>query len=218
MIEQSGKSYASGKYRRSMAVSDAKVGKTSYLISQALGVFPGQRNGGLVSSPRDLHVIAVDAGSLDGVPRFLKEICGASDEALDFNVYNMQDDIRQVTTTAAPYNMNLYNTVMQVHDKIAQKTGGKGTPVVIMSSITGLAMSLERAVMGAPKGRGYGDQDKWQSFGGQLTEIQNAFHIDNWHMLWEGHLFTPAVTGQGEDAPKSSLQISGKAGAKWGVN
>ncbi len=223
MIEQTGESYTSSKYAKALCVSNAKVGKTTFLTASALGILPWQKMGGVVQDPKDLHVITFDSSALGGFSKFATESCNAPKEALGFNVYNFQDDARRVAESDQEYDGTLFNALMSLRDKIASKSRSSGVPVVLVSSLTGLAFAFERSIMGPPgqgkSGKGYGDQSKWQMFAAKMIELQNRFHVDQWHCLWEGHVFKPPQNSQNkEDVPKETLQISGKAGANWPVN
>lgn len=218
MQEQSGSTYQSAKYAKALIAGEAKSYKTASTMAWALGLFPWQKNGGIVSKPEDLHVVTFDAGALSGVNTFLKKTLGAPDAAFNYKVWNFQDDARQAFESEKPYDHSLYNSVLAVQQRLrdAVATGG-GTPVVLFSSLTVLAMALERALMGPPtgagkSGKGVGDEDRWGLLKRQLFTIQNAFGVDAWHMFWEAHVL------KGTDDGKETLQISGSAGRNWGVN
>lgn len=217
MQEQTGSTYKSAQFAKALFAGEAKSYKTASLVAWALGLFPWQKNGGIVSKPEDLNVITFDAGALGGVNLFLKKTLGAQDEALKYKVWNFQDDARQAFESEKPYDHSLYNSVLAVQQRLRDSTGGGGTPVVLFSSLTVLAMALERAIMGPPtgsgkSGKGVGDEDRWGLLKRQLFTVQNAFQIDQWHMFWEAHVL------KGTDEGKETLQISGSAGRNWGVN
>lgn len=215
MSEQTGETYQSSDFAKVLCVSGAKVGKTTYLIASALGVLPWQKNGGIVDDPANLHVLSFDAGAVRGVARFLTETCGAPKSALAFKVYNLENEARQVSLARGDYDFSFYNTVLGVVDTIAKRTKG-GVPLLLVSSITGLAQSLERGIAGPPsegKGGTGMDKNKWPLFANQIAEIRNVCQIDKWHTVWEGHIFKPS----GDDS-KETLQISGKSGQNFGYN
>lgn len=220
MIEGSGADYQSSKFAKALSVSEPKVGKTTYLVATALGVFPGQKEGGIVTRPEDLHVFTFDANALGGIQRFLLETCGAPKEALNFRVYNMQDDFRKVADSEADYNMSFYNSVVATVQKARDRA--KGSSVALFSSLTGLANGLERAIVGGPTGKGYSDPSKWKALAHQLHEIQNWAQIDAWHCIWEGHVDKPAGMQVGKETPgagpKESIRVSGEAGRSWAYN
>lgn len=214
MIESDASSYQSSQFAKALCVSEAKVGKSSYLIASALGVLPWQKYGGVVDDPSNLHVITFDANAAGGIARFLTETCGATAEALKFRIYNLQEEARQVSMSDTDMDFSFYNAVNSVLDTIGSRA--KGVPVVLISSITGLAASLERAIAGPPKpgkaGTGM-DKNKWPLFSSQLAELRNLAQVDKWHTLWEGHIFKPS----GDNA-KETLQVSGKSGQNFGYN
>ena len=110
--------------------------------------------------------------------------------------------------------------------------GNPGTRGVIGSSLPGMASAIERGVAGPPgsagqknrdgemSGKGYMDPSKWQAHAQQLAQLRSAFQIDDWHMLWEGHIdVTKKFAMKAEDAGvKESVAISGKTGRNWGWN
>lgn len=218
MKEQTGETYESSKYAKALLASESKVGKSCYLVASALGALPWQRHGGIVDRPENLHVITFDANALGNMNRFLVETCGAPKEALKYRVYNLQDDMRRVSESDSDYDMGFYNTVFQALMLIQDRA--KGVPVVLFSSLTGLAAGVERSIIGPPNGKGYSDPSKWVALAHQLTEIQNFAQIDKWHVLWEAHLDKPPPPPMkaAENPPKESIRVSGKAGRHWAYN
>lgn len=218
MQEQNGSTYKSATFSKALFAGENKEYKTTTLMAYALGAFPWQKNGGVVSRPEDLHVIPFDAGALTGAFRFLKETLGVSDETLSkIRVWNMQEDVRQAFESEKPYDHTLYGSVLGVQSRLRDATASGGVPVVLFSSLTVLGMALERAIMGPPtgsgkSGKGVGDEDRWGLLKRQLFTIQNAFQVDAWHMWWEAHVL------KGTEEAKETLQISGSAGRNWGVN
>ncbi len=215
MQEMTLKTYQSSKFAKTLAVSDPKAGKTTYLIAGMLGVLPWQTEGGVVDKPENLHVITFDANALGGVERFIMESCKGSAEALNFKVYNMQDDLNKVSMGTADWDYGFYNTILQVMDKIAQRA--TGTPVLLLSSLTGLAEGLRRGLAGPPGGKkGNGmDQSKWPAFGNAVAEIRHRAQQDSWHCLWEAHIRRKAVEGGGVD---ESIQVPGASGDNFAFN
>lgn len=218
ILEQTGENYVSSKFAKALLASEAKVGKSCFLIASALGVLPWQKHGGIVDDPRNLHVITFDANALGGIQRFLLETCGAPKEALGFKVYNLQDSLRRVAEGDTDYDMTLYGEIMTCIEKMKQ--AAKGTPVLHISSLTGAAKGLERSVVGPPAGKGYSDISKWKLISHQLHELQNFAQVDRWHCLWEAHIDKTVPMSQGKDAQpaKESLAISGEAGRTWTYN
>lgn len=224
MIEQSGSDYASSKYLKMLAVSGAKEGKTSFLTASILGALPWQKFGGLVSKPENLHVVTFDANALGGVRDFITKSCGKPESYLAMRVYNLQDDVRALHAGGSEWDFTLFNTMQTVADKIratVQRTGG--VHAVLVSSLTGLARGIQRGIAGPPseKKKGSGmDASKWQSLDGQLSELQNIFQSDTHHMFWEAHIDKPPdfMKKDGDEAPKETIQVTGKAGRWWAFN
>lgn len=238
VIESSGAEYQSAKYAKATLASEAKIGKTTFLIASALGVLPWQRNGGLVDLPSNLHVLAIDSGSLSGVSSFLTNNCGAKPEALQYRVYNLQNSAMKVGAQTDEYSMEFFNDVMATIEKIKQRA--KGTPCVLISSLTILAKTVERATIGPPggpashrkidrktglpTGKGYSDPSKWKIIEHQLATIQTAAQVDLYHLLWEGHIDKgppPMGVGQPQDEGserKETINVPGKAGRDWTMN
>lgn len=220
MIESTGEEYLSSPWAKAMFCAGAKAGKTAFLIANALGVMPNQKGGGVVDRPESLHVISFDANALGGVKRFLIESCGAPTEALRFNVYNMQEDARAVSVSKQAYDQTFFNTIMTTLETIRERTQ-KGVPVLHISSLTGLAAALERAISGPPEKKGGGmDIAKWSAFAQQLNEIRNYCQPEQWHCFWEAHVHKPKTLAQGPDAApaKETLQIDGKTGQNFPYN
>ncbi len=228
MKETSAAEYQSSPYLKLLAVSEAKVGKTCSLVAQCLGVFPGQKYGGVVDKPENLHVIALDSGAAAGIQKFLTQSCGASKEALNFRIYNMQDDVAAVSKSEDGWDYTLYNTLMQVLNRIDEKTRKGGTHAVIVSSLSTLAQTIKRSLAGNPVSksmRGVGmDRSKWDAFGNQIAEIRSLVQSGNWHTIWEGHIVGGGPTdesddkGQGSTKTKETLAVQGKAGAYFSQN
>lgn len=220
MIEQNGETYASSTYAKSLAVSEAKVGKSCFLIASALGVLPWQKYGGIVDRPENLHVIALDANAMGGVRKFLESV-GAPKDALKFNIYNMQEDVRRVSVADNDWDTSLYNGFMSAVKLAGQRMRKqKGVGMLLVSSLTGIAQALERAIGGPPgEKKQTMDMSKWSEFGRQLGEIRNIAQQDDWHCVWEGHVLRTERTGQGKEVEvKESMQISGKSGQNFAYN
>ncbi len=222
MLRQTGESYKSTDYNSLLLVDAAKSGKTFFSVASALGLLPWQTKGGIVSHPRDLHIISLDTKAVDGVKEMLLEL-GASKEALQYNVWNFEADARRITESPISYNHDFFNELTGLYSEIQEIVGrNRGTPVVLFSSLTTLANVVERALMGAPTGqsqtgKGYGSIDLWKMLSAQLWNIQSMWQSDRWHCLWEGHIYQPPKPPQGEAQP-ATIQVSGATGRNWGVN
>jgi hypothetical protein len=218
MQEMTGESYTSSDYAKALMVSRAKEGKSVFIIASLLGLLPWQKSGGVVSRPENLHVLTFDANALGGIKRFLTETCGASSDALKFNVYNMQEDLRRAGNDG-DWDTAFYNGVLTSIEKAREKTG-KGVHAIHFSSLTGVVEGLVKALAGpsAEKKGGGMDQSKWVSFGAQLAELRNLAQQDTWHCIWEGHIYKPAATGQDGQEKAETLQMPGKSGQNFPYN
>lgn len=218
MKEFTGDTYQSTPYAKMMAASESKVGKTSFLVASALGVFPGQKNGAIVDDPRHLHVITTDSNALGGLKRFLLETCKAPKEALGFKVYNMQQDLLDAAGTEA-YDRTFMNTMFQTLETIGSRV--RGTSMVLASSLTGLAEGLLNGLRdpaGQNKGGGM-DIARWTDFQIQITEMRNRFQAGDWHTIWEAHILKTITKNQsGGDESSESIQVSGKSGVNFPYN
>lgn len=228
MIEQNGETYVSSPWAKALNISEAKIGKTCFEVATALGVMPNQKQGGIVTKPSDLHIIATDSNSLGGVKRFLIESCGARREALGFRVYNIQADIRAAFQGSGGgdegWGMDLYNLVVgEVIPLIQERVAAsRGVSLVLLASLTGLAGGLERALVGEPRGPGYSDPSKWKALAHHLHEIQNLLQPEAHHMIWEAHLDKPPPPPMadkgGDNRPKEGIRVSGEAGRNFAFN
>lgn len=215
MIEQTGETYQSSTYAKALAVSDPKAGKSTYLIAGALGVLPWQTRGGVVDRPENLHVITFDANALGGVNKFLIDTCKAPKEALKYRVYNMQDDLNKIAKSTSDWDFTFYNTIVSTLQKISQRVAG--VPMVLISSITGLAAGVQRGLAGPPGGKkGNGmDKAKWPAFANQMSELRFMAQQDLWHCIWEAHLRRKENdAGQVEE----SIQVPGQSGDNFAYN
>jgi hypothetical protein len=228
MKKQTIEDYVPSQYAKSLVVAEAKMGKTVFLAAGALGVLPWQKYGGVVDDPSHLHVVALDANAAGGISSFL-DMCGAPKEAKRANVINLQEDVRRIAQSESDHDYSFYNLMVQVKREIeSQVKASKGVHLVLISSLTTLAQTLERAIAGPPgdphKGGLGMDQNKWTEFARQLNELRNLFQQDSWHVIWEGHTYRPPDTSQQggravEGAEKKeTIQVSGKAGFQFPNN
>lgn len=219
MIKQTLGTYQGSKYAKMLAASEAKVGKTCFLVGSLLGVLPWQKYGGVVDRPDHLHVVTFDMSALDGVFQFLQQSCGATGEIEKARIYNMQDDFRRVADQDNAYDLTFYNqavaTIQEIQE-IARRE--KGVHALLISSLTGLAEGVERGIIGPPGssggGRGYGDQNKWTLLSHQLHELRHFAQIDDLHCVWEAHIDKKPTDG----GTKESIRVRGEAGRSWGYN
>lgn len=234
MIESDAANYAPCIYDKATFLSPGKVGKTCWLVGAALGVLPNQLksgSGAIVGKPEYLHVICIDNSAFSDVISFLRH-CGAPKEINRASIYNMQDDVNTLAAGDQEYDMGFYNAMLVLNQKIRAKVALGGTHAVIMSSLTGLATAIERGVAGPPgsagrvnaagemSGKGYMDPSKWQAHAQQMQQIRAKFQVDEFHMLWEGHIDVVKKFSMKfeEGGVKESVAISGKTGRNWGWN
>lgn len=220
MEEQTGETYVASKYAKALLVDVPKNGKSCFIIGSLLGVLPWQKHGGVVTNPKSLHVIAMDANAMGGVMEFLTKTCGASEEAKKFRIYNMQKDIREVSLNPEGNDLTLYNTFMATLSTVRDRVSAeRGVHSLVISSITGLAEALVRSLSGDPSTPGGGmDQDKWRRFGGMINDLRNYAQTDEWHCIWEGHIHKPDSKGQDGSPAKEALLIAGKTGQSFPYN
>lgn len=226
MKEQSGETYVSSDFAKALAASDAKIGKTTFLVAGCLGVLPWQKFGGVVDTPEHLHVLTFDANALGGLGDFMTQQCGASKEALRYRVYNLQDEFKEVSRSRDEWNFALYNAVVDTLQTVNQRVSKEGgVHALVFSSVTGLAEGILRAISGPPdegrKGAGM-DPSKWQGLASQLVDIRNMAHADTHHCIWEAHIDRAPVfqMKKTDDSagPKESIHIPGAAGRSWSFN
>jgi hypothetical protein len=220
MKETTGEEYQSSQFAKALCVSEAKAGKTCFLLGSALGVLPWQQYGGIVDKPENLHVIALDSNAIGGAKEFLLQTCKAPPEAMKFTVYNMQDDIRRASNSRSDWDTSLYNAFINVARTAADRIRkSKGVGVILVSSVTGIAPALERAIGGPPgEKKQTMDMSKWSEYNRQLAEIRNLLQQDDYHTLWEGHILRVEREGQGGTTVKETLQLRGQAGQNFAYN
>ena len=220
--ETTGRTLRLSDYIKALTAGQAKCGKTSFLVGSLLGVLPWQEFGGVVSSPKHLHVVALDQDALDGIQEFLVGMCKAPDESLDFNVYNLLENVHAASLQAERYGSDFYNmmhaTILRIHEKIAQRPG---VHALVVSSYTTMARAVETEVRGAPTDENwkpdYGRD--WNMVNAQLNRLQNAYQRDLAHVFWEGHVQYVAAEGS-KDMKKTVpvLKVHGQAGQEWANN
>lgn len=206
-------------YAKELIVAKAKEGKTVGLVAGALGVLPWQRYGGIVDRPEHLHVIALDQGAAAGIAPFLK-MCDAPKEAFKLKIYNMQEEVQAASGTNNDWNFDFYNALIVVIKRIQDKV--QGNSAILISSLTTLAVTLQRGIAGPPgnegkKGGGM-DQSKWPELSRQLNEIRNIIQRDKYHTIWEGHVYKAPGMGGNDSGQKESIQVQGAAGHNFPNN
>lgn len=219
MKETTAENESLSSYAKELIVAKAKEGKTVGLVAGALGVLPWQKYGGIVDRPEHLHVIALDQGAAAGVSPFLK-MCGAPKEAYKLRLWNMQEEVLKASGEAGDWNFDFYNALILTIKKIQDKI--QGNSAVIVSSLTTMAQTLQRGIAGPPgddrkKGGGM-DQAKWPELGRQVNEIRNILQRDEWHCIWEGHVYKPPGMPGTQDTQKETIQVQGAAGHNFPNN
>lgn len=223
MKEQTGLTYEASQHLKMLAVSGAKEGKTSFLISSILGALPWQKYGGIVTKPDHLHVLTFDASAMGGVGSFITKSCGKPEDYLGMRVYNFEQDTRSAYAEGSDWDYSLFNSIVATVTKVASHISKGGVHAVMASSITGMAQAMQRGIAGSPaedkKGSGM-DASKWQALYGQLAQIQNSIQALQAHVFWEAHVDrTPDfMGGKGGEGPKETIQVAGKAGRWWPFN
>ena len=223
MKEETGETYQSSQYAKSLCLSVAKDGKSCFLVASILGVLPWQKFGGVVDRPSHLHVLSVDSDAMGGVMGFLSKTCAAPAEALKFRIYNMQDDAMRVAMDKEGNDLTFYNTIMNTMVTIQERVQKeRGVHAVLFSSLTNIGATLLRGLSGDPADKGGGmDIDKNNRFGGMIKELQLWGQIDDWHCFWEAHLYKKAPIpkpGEVQQPPKDSLLLRGQVGEQFPVN
>lgn len=231
MKEQTGATYTTAKYAKALSVAEAKEGKSCFLVASALGVLPWQKNGGVVDRPDHLHILTFDQGALTGIARFLTESCKAPKEALNYHVYNFQDDVRRAATADEDYDFTIFNSVIATIGQISEKAKQGGTHAVIISSLTRMVQAIQRGLFGPPalrdaheddgarrKSKGQADQNKWGKFAQLVAEVRDYCQVDDFHCIWEGHIQSKRI-GEGQNAVQTeSLAIQGQSAYNFAIN
>lgn len=220
MQEQIGQDGHESDYAKTLAAGPGKVGKTVTIMANVMGVMPGQKYGGICKTPSEVHLIGLDQSAAAGVGPFFK-MCGAPEEAYKFHYYKCQDDVSAAALSQDEWDYTFFNSMMDTISRVKDKCAKRPGSVIILSSLTTLALTLERGMAG-PAGAKMGggmDQSKWGDFARQLTDIRSSLQVDQWHMIWEGHLYKPPATGQDKSVERpETLQVSGKAGFNFPNN
>lgn len=218
MKVQIGQDGQEANYAKSLIAGSAKMGKTVGIMASVMGVLPWQKYGGVCKHPSEVHLLGFDQSTATGIGPFFKSLNAPAD-SMKWTYWNMQDDVLEASRSSQEWDYSFFDKVMkalrQIQDKM--KPGG----VLVISSLTTLALTLERQMAG-PAGQKQGggmDQSKWQDFARQLVDIRAEAQVDNWHCIWEAHIYKPPNTSQNKDAEKEeSLQVSGKTGFNFPNN
>lgn len=212
------------KFLKAFVVSDAKIGKTTYLACSSLGALPGQECG-LVSSPECLHVISFDEGAVDGLLHFLEKSCNRPD-CTTMTVWDLSP-IARTAILSDGWDMTILNNILAILQEINNRVKAKPdqTHAVIFSSFTGMGSALKFALAGKPKEgvKSAGmSQPKWDQLNSQLMTIRAEAHRDNKHVLWEGHVqkkFIIAEPGEQQSGgTEETVGVPGGEGRNWAAN
>lgn len=203
-------------------LAEAKAGKTTWLIAQALGVWPGQAHGGIVTHPSHLHIVTLDVQAIRGVLNFLGR--WAPKEIGKVDVWDLEDDARSAASRAEDWDFGMYNALLSTYARIhAMKKPGE-VHVLVTSSLTGAATALQRSLFGRPgagekKGAG-GDMAKNDALNQQLAELRHNAQLEGLHCWWEGHVTKRATKGQnGQVAEETdSIGLRGQTGQTFAFN
>lgn len=226
MIETSGADAVDSRHSKTLLTGEGKLGKTFFTLGSLLGLLPWQEEGAVVDKPSHLHVISIDYGAITGAKSSMKKMLGATDEALAFRNYSLQDDYRAAFARRADWDYTFYNACLQAIEAVknnVRKSPG-GVHALLISSVTTLQAGFERGMAGTPGGEGGSkkgsgmDESKWQAVYGQVNEFRNYAQQDDWHCIWEAHIDKVPEFGRGETAAKEMLQLRGKAGRDFANN
>lgn len=199
MNDTSLQKYRSKEFAQALFVAKAKEGKTAFLAAQTLGLFPGQQNGGVVTAPNHLHILTFDSAALVGLSKFLIKTCGGKPEDVGrVHVMNFEADVAAVTESKSSHDYSFFNAIMKARDDIKESIQPGEVHAIIISSLTGLAASLQRAISGPPTNKSSMDMNKWSMYGEWIAELRNYFQLDQWHVLWEGHIVEKSIITQGK--------------------
>lgn len=228
MKEVTGETYQASQYAKMLAVADAKMGKSSSLVAGCLGLLPWQTIGGVVDKPENLHVVTTDTDALGHLRQFLVNTCKAPPTALQFRIYNMEEDYRKAFRGHSGYDGFFYNTLMATISKVQERASRGGIHVLLLSSLTTMGRAIQRGVSGPVQSDGdvikkaTMDKSKWPMFNMQLNELQAHGQADVYHCIWEGHLGKKLdfenKDDQGKPQEKDSIQLQGSVGASWAAN
>jgi hypothetical protein len=204
-----------------MGMAGIKEGKTVFLVGSLLGVWPGQKFGGVVSRPENLHIVSIDTIAMRGCVNFLIKHCGAPEEIKKVRIYNMEEDARKAYASDTEWDYEFYNTLLDTYRRIRDRCTG-GVHAMLTSSLTAVGQALKRSLSGKPgagqkKGSGM-DMAKWDALGSQLAEIRNVAQLDAAHCVWEAHLDKKTEGTGHEEVTKDTLSLQGSTGKSFAMN
>lgn len=224
-LDETGNS--TSKYGKFFVVSDAKIGKTTFLACSVLGCLPEQEFG-LVDKPEHLHIIAFDESAVDGLKEFIADACKRPD-CLKMTIWNMSTIARNAVLGGG-YDSTIMNTILAVLAEINKRAALGGVHAVLFSSFSRMGMALKYGLAGKPTPNNSGqvmssgmNQTKWDILNADLETIRSEAHRDNKHVFWEGHVQTKFVMGTEENGQKSqgteeTVGVPGGEGRNWAAN
>lgn len=238
-------------YSAILALGEGKEGKSCYLVAQALGVHPYQsqppkdkeaaktwkRLGGVVTSPRHLHIIDMDTATLSGLPEYLLA-CGVTQAQLDvlldektgIDVISMQADKLKVLNSTTRGDSCFYQALVAAHAKVTQKVRElPGVHVIIAMSWTNMCALVEKGLfgdLGAMETNQNGDvrmqtadMPLWSNLKQKLQQIQMHWQSGDWHMWWEGHVAVEQVVDPDtkKTVKRQTLMAHGAGANRWPI-
>lgn len=214
--------HAGSPWAKQLWLAESKMGKTTWLIGQALGVWPTQMHGGIVTHPSHLHVVALDVQAVRGVLNFLGR--WSPEEIGKVDVWDLEDDARAAASRSEDWDFTMYNSLLETYHRIHQTVRPNEVHVMLTSSLTGAATAIQRSLFGRPgagdkKGAG-GDMAKNDALNQQLAEIRHNAQLDGLHCWWEGHVVKAQVKGQNGQVQeeKDDIGLRGKTGQTFAFN
>lgn len=224
MKELNGTTYdnESSSTAKMLCMAGVKEGKTVFLVGSLLGVWPGQKLGGVVSDPANLHIISIDTIAMRGCINFLIKHCGASEDIRKVRIYNMEEDAKKAYATSSEWDYDFYNTLLDTYRRVRDRAATGGVHATLTSSLTAVGQALKRSLAGKPgagdkKGSGM-DMAKWDALGSQLAEIRNVAQLDATHCVWEAHLDKKTEGTGNNEVTKDTLALQGSTGKSFAMN
>lgn len=224
-----GKTYQenSSKFGNILLTSKPKIGKTAFIITQILGVFPKQEYG-LVTKPEHLHIFSFDTQALMFIDSFITKLCKKPEGYLDYKVYNFEEDVKKVFLSDAQLDYTLFDSLKSTILTIINQIKPGEIHALAFSSLTGMAEGLKRSIAGAPKRGSSGssmDPNKWQAFDSMISELRGLTKSEKMHTFWEGHEEKTETfsVGANKDSPvkveeKLNIHVPGSAGRNFAFN
>lgn len=213
-------------FAKQVFMADAKMGKTTWLVSSLLGALPHQ-TGAVVSAPENLHLVGFDESFADGLSEFIVGMCKRDPKLLGVTVHDLSE-LRRKSGLQGDWDFNFSNAIHSTTQKILAATSKPGVHAVVVSSLSGMNEGLYTGLAGMPgqtteagkvsKGGGM-DQSKWQDLERQVIAIRNRLQVNQHHVFWEAHIHhTRKMEGSGEVTVEELKCGRGDGGKQFGVN